>query len=521
MLNLQNMSSARKKLYKCNVKIFENSDNSFTQFLTNIEVIQFRHLTDLKIEFNNPVTIISGTNKIGKTSILLLIACSHENFMKIDSTSPDLKFRRHIWNDVLSFTNYESSTKNYIYKLNWRVGTSLREGEGKRLATSKAWSGVGKKSSDKKRINAKIRDRELRFIDLERILPARSFSNRLLLKVSSSTQNRLHEEIEQAFSYILELPNVEIYDIGSHINKICYLVKHGTEPYSSYNAASGEESLISILKEIIESPKDSLILIDEFEIGLHPSIQRRLADIIEYISWRYKKQFIITTHSPTTMSSFPQNNRIFIEYDNNGKYHVIKSISKHAAFSKMDNKSYPIINLYCEDELSKYIIQNIALEINKDHPQFDRLINFIESGPINMVKMDYERHKNNYDQLRIKIGYCCVFDGDHKNHPDYSNYYNNSKEFTFFLYPYSAPEKFLVNSYVKVHPNQKLESALLHTDHHSLFEEMVQLGIATDLSDARNKCWYTFSSTPEFLKLSNDLKDFLIKTVHFFSSCSD
>jgi predicted ATPase len=150
---------------------------------------------------------------------------------------------------------------------------------------------------------------------LERLLPVRSFSASLLRKISLAAKQRVNEDIEKAFAYILEIPGeVEISRIGSYINKIAHLIERVGDTYSSSNAASGEESLINVLTEIIETPKDSLILIDEIEAGLHPRVQRRLADIIQYISWRDKKQFILTTHSPSFLSALPQKSRVFIEY---------------------------------------------------------------------------------------------------------------------------------------------------------------------------------------------------------------
>jgi hypothetical protein len=71
--------------------------------------------------------------------------------------------------------------ENYSYELYWRVGTDIRNGEGKRLATSQAWTGLGKYSSGN-RVNSQIKDKEVRLIDLERLLPTRNFSNSLLRK---------------------------------------------------------------------------------------------------------------------------------------------------------------------------------------------------------------------------------------------------------------------------------------------------------------------------------------------------
>ena len=526
MLNLQNLNDAKNKLFYYDTTTFAGITNSFRYFLNKIKINDFRHITNVELSFDHPVTAIAGTNKIGKTSLLLLIACSHENFKKYDSTKPETVLRQHMWKDVLTFTSYETAARSYSYELFWRVGNDNRSGEGKRSAGRQSWTGLGKASSDTSRINAKIRDKEVRLIDLERLLPARNFSNSLMRKTSSSARIRLIPDIEQAFNYIFEIPQpVEIYRIGSHINKIAYLITSNAtsnnEPYSSFNAASGEESLINILVDIFEAPQDSLLMIDELEAGIHPNIQRRLADIIQYVSWHHKKQFIITTHSPSLLSAFPQKSRKFIDKSFSGEYEVISAISVNAAFSKMDLKAYPLLQLYCEDAEAEFIIKNILIEIGKTKKNFGKLVNIIISGPINQVKNDYIRHKRNYPQMRIKMGFCCIFDGDYVNDPNYSEYHNHHDEHSFFLYPYTAPEKFLVHSYLVANPHPQLTTALNYSDHHALFQEMVNLGLATDTSQARHLCWQTFILTPEYHKLEADLTVFLLKTVSHFSVLSD
>jgi predicted ATPase len=388
-LNLQNVDAAIRNLKQCDTHSFRNIDDSFRYFTNELKVNTFRHISNLTVDFDHPVTIISGNNKIGKTSLLLLLACSHENFIKIDSTTPKPNVRPHGWGDVLSFTSHENVDVDYSYELKWRVGLKEHSGEGKRLASSKAWSGLGKKSSDSKRINAKIRDRIVRLIDLERILPGRSFTRALYKKANLANETRLAPDIEQSFAFIFDLTEVKIFEVGGHINKNCFLIVENDQSYSSYNAASGEESIIYLLKDIIESPNDSLILIDEVEAGFHPSVQRKLAEIIQYISWKDKKQFVITTHSPTMLSSFPSKSRRFIEQTNSG-FRSIREISRQAARSKMDSKGYPLVQLYCEDALTSYLVNQALIRLSQNHPHAQRLVNVVKSGPINQVKNDYE-----------------------------------------------------------------------------------------------------------------------------------
>jgi predicted ATPase len=523
MLNLQNIEDAKDHLQRCDLTTFKDDGNSYKYFLKQVEIDSFRHINNFSCSFDHPVTVIAGANKIGKTSILLLIACSHDRFMRYDSTAVDTSLRIHNWSDMLNFTSHENASRNYSYKLFWRLGKKDDlKGEGKRTSTNKSWAGLGKRSSDPKRTNAKIRDREVRLIDLERIHPTRNSSNSLKRKINTSNRAEIKEDIEQAFAYILDIPAaIRIYRIGSHVSKIAYLIeREGCDNYSSYNAASGEEALLNILTEIFDTPENSLILIDEIEAGFHPVVQRKLVDVIQYVSWIQKKQFIITTHSPSLMSAFPQQSRKYIEVDTTGCYKTIPKISVATAFSKMDSISHPLVQLYCEDELAKFIIRKIMVDINSTHKHFDRLFNIITSGAVNEVYDDYKVHKKNYRQLTLKMGYCCVLDGDSKHDQRYSHL-EEEHDFGFFLSPHTAPEKFLVNAFLKENPNNELSTALNNSDHHTLFNKMADLGLASDYNDARSICWGYFTETEQFTTLKNELSDFLIKVAKHFSEESD
>lgn len=117
IMNLQNLKDAKNKLLYYDPTSFSGNGNSFRFFLNRIKINDFRHITNLDLSFEHSVTVISGTNKIGKTSLLLLIACSHENFQKYDSTKPETILRKHLWRDVLSFTGYETASRRYSYEL--------------------------------------------------------------------------------------------------------------------------------------------------------------------------------------------------------------------------------------------------------------------------------------------------------------------------------------------------------------------------------------------------------------------
>lgn len=519
-LSTQNVNAIKTKLNAHDVSIFNNVDNSYLWFTKSLKINKFRHINDLEIPFTHPITAITGSNRSGKTSALLLLACSHEHFMRLDASSSNIGVREHNWADVLPYSTHDTVNEDYQYTMEWRRANQPFTGVGKRLHTSKAWSGLGKKSSDPARTNAKVREREVRLVDLERLLPGRAFSDSLYKKANLAVAVPLHDDIAKAFSYIFATPVAQIAEAGGHINRRCFLITRGGTVYSTYNAASGEEATIYLLKDLIESPKGSLILIDEIEAGFHPFVQRRLLDIVHLISWQDKKQIIFTTHSPTVFDSVSSSSRRFIEQAN-GHWICHPNISLQAASSKMDSVGHPLIQLYCEDDLAEYLITQQLVTLAEGNPHTDRLINIVKSGPINEAKIDYLRHKKNFPQLRSKLGFAAIFDGDYRHDPLYSNFHQNAEEFTAFLFPYEAPEKFLVRSYLAAHPNEVLAATLELEDHHLLFQMMFELGLAADRSDARNRCYEAFKLTADYNQHALDIKTLLERTIQHFTNLVD
>jgi predicted ATPase len=116
---------------------------------------------------------------------------------------------------------------------------------------------------------------------MDRILSARNFSRATYQQakngaLSNFTTNQ--QKINSYISYILE-EKFELDKVIHHIDKDIYKYANSNE-YSSYNAASGEEVLSKIIIDLVNAKNESLILIDEIEIGLHPKVQRRLMQVI-------------------------------------------------------------------------------------------------------------------------------------------------------------------------------------------------------------------------------------------------
>ena len=139
--------------------------------------------------------------------------------------------------------------------------------------------GVAKKESQ---IGTPRRDgdsggRTVVLIDLHRMVPARHSPNSVYSKARRVRLHDVSDGLKEYLSYIFE----EEYEVGKMIDysdASIYGYQHGK--YSSFNTATGEDVLTSMLLDIVEAPNNSLILIEEIEEGLHPKIQRRLMDVI-------------------------------------------------------------------------------------------------------------------------------------------------------------------------------------------------------------------------------------------------
>lgn len=278
--------------------------------------------------------------------------------------------------------------------------------------------------------------------------------------------------------------------------------------------------MTKILIDIVEAENNSLILIDEIELGLHPKVQRRLADVIYNICRTEKKQFILTTHSPAMINAFNERSRIFIERSHSNKFKAIHRISVNAALTKMDSLSYPLVNLYCEDEISKLIILKAIgdIQTTKNIQNFSELINVIISGSSTTTYENFVVEKRTFAHKKIKTGYCCILDGDMKVKKKYTGELQfPAEDLLFFMFSDLAPEKFLLKSYLDKHVNTNLNYHLHHSNPHVLFKKMIEFSVSSDERQSFDLCWSEFLNSDDGQKYFEELKSFLIKSCMTFS----
>jgi hypothetical protein len=84
----------------------------------------------------------------------------------------------------------------------------------------------------------------------------------------------------------------------------CFMTTEGLK-YTEAFAGSGEFAVVRIVTSVMEAPDQSLILLDEPEVSLHPGAQDRLVDFLTANVKKHKHQVVISTHSPAIVRKLP------------------------------------------------------------------------------------------------------------------------------------------------------------------------------------------------------------------------
>ena len=80
------------------------------------------------------------------------------------------------------------------------------------------------------------------------------------------------------------------------------LVERGGRQTSARSASDGTLRFLGELVALLTSPPGTLIVLEEPDVGLHPSRIRLLAELLEQIVSKRQLQVIATTHSPTLLA---------------------------------------------------------------------------------------------------------------------------------------------------------------------------------------------------------------------------
>ncbi len=207
--------------------------------------------------------------------------------------------------------------------------------------------------------------------------------------------------IADEMSSIFEGLNIQIKFSGLDKNKEIFFENNLGEKISIDDLSTGEKELLSKIFYLhISDTKDSIILIDEPEISLHPSWQNRIIKIYKNLAQQNNNQIIIATHSPQIIASTPNESlRILIKQGSN-----IKSYSPDA-YGMQVNKALTDImgvtelrDIEVQTQYDK--VKNMILENNYKSDIFEKELSILEKMMINdnvdfgLLKLELLKREN-------------------------------------------------------------------------------------------------------------------------------
>lgn len=311
----------------------------------------FRGINDLTIEFQSPITAISGLNGTGKSTIAQLMTSGYK---KPSTESKDYK-RHHISNyfpiskaDPAPFS--PEASIEYFY-------TTNQEGRLQELTVKR---GSGKQWEGYKRQP----ERHCRYIGFTIYIPKveqRDISIYRGNDILISNEADLTEEAKKAICRILSNPYSGLTSAtASHNNRstdIGFAEKLGAR-YSENNMGFGEGRVFYTVRSLESAPEQSLFVIEEPETSLHENAQYELAKYLIDVCLRRKHQIIITTHSKAILSALPSESRKLL-YRDGKDVRISDRTSTAEAIGLLSLGNNHDLTLIVEDRRSKTLLVEI------------------------------------------------------------------------------------------------------------------------------------------------------------------
>ncbi|NOR47977.1 MAG: AAA family ATPase [Methanosarcinaceae archaeon] len=294
-------------------------------FLKEVQLINIFNWKNETIKFNSPVSLITGKNGIGKSTLI--------NALKQVSDIQNGKYDFGIL----------SLLEEYMIKL-------VNQDNNEFIVTNKS-----------------IEKQQFSLPKLEDL----TFNSRLYAHYKNSTGTEMETYLETLRQYdsksltgdlltvMKELIGKQIVSaekiVDLEVQDISYLeyyrlkIDDGTI-YDSYTMGSGEFYINQFLWGLDCLNEGSIIIIEELENFLHPEAQKKVLELIHKYSVKKKVQFILTTHSPTLIDHANINSRILIKIDSESNIICINDCSTWLAKDHLGSKVENKVEVLVEDE---------------------------------------------------------------------------------------------------------------------------------------------------------------------------
>ena len=317
-------------------------------FLAEVGISGIRGIENLHVAFDYPVSVVAGGNASGKTTVLFAAACAYKD--------PAAKGREYFPSTL--FPDYRPQIGDRAdEKLEVMLEFQYATTSGSRYMRWRRAKGWNRSFGGRKDGGQPERPIYLRTLsNLSNPSEVRGVLSMSRLVTAPEERPLNASQIEFA-QQMLPFRYREVVDLSSGKKNLLFATQQRGAVYSELHMASGERAILRLSQEIAQL-SGALILVDEVEAGLHPSVQQMLMLQLQQLALRNDLQVIVTTHSPVILESVPSHGRVFLDRLDDGTVTVMppyRDIVQNALYGR----SRDALNILCEDDIAEGIVNGV------------------------------------------------------------------------------------------------------------------------------------------------------------------
>ena len=303
--------------------------------IKNLHIKEFKGLRDISINFEKndeplDLVVLAGSNGSGKTRVLESILKYFQDNLnyKQNNIEVGIFYEEKEKNCISNVRDFFSELESFSY---CEANNPLHE---KHIEIKNKLDILPKIIYVPTEINFQKMDvasttlvQEYKFINIVNTNLIKDIPSYIATKMISAMLKNKNEKVgdvqKKVFNEINEIfenlsINVKVEDISQDGRNITLFTNSSGDEFDINELSSGEKQLfLRTLAIRMLNPENSIILIDEPELSLHPKWQQRIVDVYRKIG--KNNQIIIATHSPHILGSVRKENIMLLDKDDDGK----------------------------------------------------------------------------------------------------------------------------------------------------------------------------------------------------------
>jgi predicted ATPase len=329
--------------------IEKNRYSNFGPCLRKVHIDGFRGINSIDLELDFPITVVSGLNGAGKSTVGQLAICAY----KKPSTS--VEYKRLYIKDFFPISPADpkpiSDGAKVIYF--YETDDHRKPQEVTISRANSAWSGYKRQP-----------ERHCYYVGFTVYIPKverRDLSVYGGANLKFTDKRYIDSEVIEKMARIIGHKYDDVTFQGlSHRGKESEvgIASRLGYSYSENNMGFGEGRVLYTVDKLENAPEQSLFILEEPETSLHESAQHEFAKYLLDVCNRRHHQIILSTHSSVIINALPSESRKLILRDENG-VEIRNKISSNQVRSILSSGHVRQLDVCVEDLFAKVLLTEI------------------------------------------------------------------------------------------------------------------------------------------------------------------